>query len=165
MKYTIIDTQLGPLLIAGDAQGLRHVSFQSSNSPLRPQPDWIEDPGICMDAQKQLRAYFAGELKEFDLKLAPQGTAFQKRVWRELEKIPYGEMISYGELAKRIGNAKASRAVGAANGRNPLPVVVPCHRVIGGDGSLTGYAGGVRFKRALLELEGGVSDQKQQNLI
>src|SRR5690606_32489233 len=101
----------------------------------------------------QLGAYFAGELQAFDLPLAPEGTPFQRTVWQALQSIPYGQTISYGELAQEIGRPTASRAVGAANGRNPLPIVIPCHRVIGGNGSLTGYGGGLRFKKALLSLE------------
>jgi methylated-DNA-[protein]-cysteine S-methyltransferase len=102
---------------------------------------------------RQLRAYFAGELKDFDLPLAPKGTEFQQNVWAELCKIPYGETISYGELARRIGNPNASRAVGLANGSNPIPVVIPCHRVIGANGKLTGYGGGLPIKERLLALE------------
>jgi methylated-DNA-[protein]-cysteine S-methyltransferase len=105
-------------------------------------------------AADQLAAYFAGERTDFDLPLSPSGTPFQLSVWRALLSIPYGETISYRELARRIGNAKAVRAVGAANGRNPIPIIVPCHRVIGADGSLTGYGGGLPRKRLLLELEG-----------
>jgi methylated-DNA-[protein]-cysteine S-methyltransferase len=104
-------------------------------------------------AVKQLREYFAGRRAEFDLPLAPEGTEFQRTVWRNLQDIPYGETISYGELAKRVGNPKASRAVGAANGQNPIPIVIPCHRVIGANGKLTGFGGGLPTKEALLALE------------
>jgi methylated-DNA-[protein]-cysteine S-methyltransferase len=109
------------------------------------------------EARRQLEAYFAGELREFDLPLAPEGSEFQLRVWEQLRAIPYGETISYGELARRVGDPAAARAVGLANGRNPLPVIVPCHRVIGADGSLTGFGGGLERKRRLLELEAGVA--------
>ena len=102
---------------------------------------------------QQLRAYFARELETFDLRLAPEGTPFQQSVWNELCGIPYGETISYGELAKRVGNPKASRAVGAANGQNPIPIIIPCHRVIGSDGKLTGFGGGLPIKEKLLALE------------
>ena len=102
---------------------------------------------------RQLDAYFAGQRQQFDLKLAPQGTDFQQRVWQQLRLIPFGETIPYGELAKRIGDPKSSRAVGAANGKNPISIIVPCHRVIGADGTLTGFGGGVETKRTLLELE------------
>ena len=103
---------------------------------------------------RQLQAYFAGELENFDLPLGPQGTPFQQKVWNELCRIPYGQTISYGELAKRIGNPNASRAVGLANGSNPIPILIPCHRVIGSSGKLVGYGGGLELKRRLLELEG-----------
>jgi methylated-DNA-[protein]-cysteine S-methyltransferase len=109
------------------------------------------------EARRQLEAYFAGELRDFDLPLAPEGSEFQLRVWEQLRAIPYGETISYGELARRVGDPAAARAVGLANGRNPLPVIVPCHRVIGADGSLTGFGGGLERKRRLLELEAGVA--------
>ena len=105
------------------------------------------------DAVRQLKAYFAGELENFDLSLSPQGTPFQQKVWSELQKIPYGKTISYGELARRIGNPKASRAVGLANGSNPISIVIPCHRVIGANGKLTGYGGGLPIKEKLLALE------------
>ena len=100
-----------------------------------------------------MRAYFAGDLEDFDLQLAPEGTPFQQSVWKELCTIPYGETISYGELARRIGNPKASRAVGLANGSNPIPIIIPCHRVIGSNGKLTGYGGGLPIKEKLLALE------------
>ena len=120
-------------------------------------PEHRDDTPPLAQARCQLEAYFAGELREFDLPLAPQGTSFQLRVWEELRAIPYGETISYGELARRVGDPGAARAAGLANGRNPLPVLVPCHRVIGADGSLTGFGGGLDRKRALLELEAGVA--------
>ncbi len=109
---------------------------------------------------RQLRAYFAGELTEFDVRLAPRGTEFQLNVWQHLCKIPYGETISYGELARRVGNPRASRAVGLANGSNPIPIIIPCHRVIGSKGNLTGYGGGLLIKEKLLALE-----QKQLRLL
>ncbi|WP_263164329.1 methylated-DNA--[protein]-cysteine S-methyltransferase [Streptomyces sp. SCSIO ZS0520] len=116
-----------------------------------------EDPEPFTEVRAQLAAYFAGELKEFDLPLAATGTAFQQRVWRALLDIPYGETRSYGELATALGNPKASRAVGLANGRNPVSIIVPCHRVIGADGSLTGYGGGIERKRGLLDFERGAA--------
>ncbi len=118
-----------------------------------PKAEWREDATGFHEAIRQLRAYFAGELETFDLLLAPEGTPFQQRVWGELLKIPYGNTTSYGELAKRIGNPKASRAVGLANGSNPIPIVIPCHRVIGSNGKLTGYGGGLPIKEKLLALE------------
>ncbi len=149
-----IDSPVGRLLLAGDGKSLIQVCFQSGPRPLRPADGWIEDAAPFDATISQLAAYFAGERRGFDLPLAPRGTEFQRRVWRALTEIPYGRTISYGELARRIGNASASRAVGLANGANPLPIIVPCHRVIGADGSLTGFGGGLPIKRKLLALEG-----------
>ncbi len=151
--YATLDSPLGPVLVAGDAAGLRHISFLAGTRALEPPAGWARDEAPLAEALRQLRAYFAGVRRAFDLPLAPRGTAFQQRVWRALCEIPYGETISYGELARRIGRPSASRAVGAANGRNPLPIVVPCHRVIGSTGRLTGYAGGLHLKEGLLALE------------
>lgn len=145
LNHTTIDSPVGPLSLAADDQGLRRVAFG-------PGPD-SQTSTILHETVRQLRAYFAGELREFSLPLSPQGTAFQTRVWRELCKIPYGQTISYGELARRIGNPKASRAVGLANGQNPIAIVIPCHRVIGANGKLTGYGGGLAIKERLLALE------------
>jgi methylated-DNA-[protein]-cysteine S-methyltransferase len=155
MKYTWMASPVGRLLLAGDEAGLRSVSFATSHRADVVREDWVEDRVALRDVERQLRDYFAGALREFDLELAPAGTEFQLRVWRELRAIPYGETISYGELAKRVGNVKASRAVGLANGSNPIAIIVPCHRVIGSDGSLTGFGGGLRNKEILLELESG----------
>ena len=153
MKYRYVESPLGPILLAGDDQGLRQVSFAQGTKPVSPDPGWQQDDDLLEEPARQLQAYFAGELQDFDLKLAPQGTPFQVQVWKALGEIPYGETITYGELARRIGRPSASRAVGAANGRNPLPIVLPCHRVIGSNGSLTGYGGGLPIKEALLRLE------------
>jgi methylated-DNA-[protein]-cysteine S-methyltransferase len=153
MYYDYLDTPVGRLLLAVDGQGLRHIDFESGRHPTAIGPEWERGPGALHEARTQLKAYFAGRLTEFDLPLAPQGTAFQQQVWLELLRIPYAATINYGELARRLGDAKASRAVGSANGRNPLPIVVPCHRVIGADGSLTGFGGGLPAKRFLLEHE------------
>ncbi len=117
--------------------------------------DIVEDPERTAEVQRQLAEYFAGERREFDLVLAPQGTDFERAVWKELEKIPFGETRTYGEIAGILGRPGAARAVGRANGANPIPIVVPCHRVIGADGSLTGFGGGLEVKSRLLELEGG----------
>jgi methylated-DNA-[protein]-cysteine S-methyltransferase len=125
-----------------------------------PEPGERGDDGRFADARAQLDAYFAGELQEFDLPLAPAGSAFQRRVWGELAQIPYGETISYGELAGRLGDPKLVRAVGSANGRNPISIVVPCHRVIGADGSLVGYGGGLASKRWLLDHEAVASGRQ-----
>ena len=153
MKYTYMDSPVGRLLLAGDEDSLRLVGFPEGKMVIQPKPDWIESGKTFHQAVRQLRAYFARELRDFDLPLAPDGTPFQRSVWNRLREIPYGETISYGELAKRVGNPKASRAVGMANGCNPLPIVVPCHRVIGSNGKLTGFGGGIAAKRLLLDLE------------
>jgi methylated-DNA-[protein]-cysteine S-methyltransferase len=146
-----IDTPLGTLLAALDADGaLVALDLDASVSRHRELP---QDPERARPVLAQLARWFAGELRAFDLALAPAGTPFQRRVWAELVRIPYGTTISYAELARRIGAPKAVRAVGRANGANPIAIVVPCHRVIGADGTLTGYAGGLDRKRALLALE------------
>jgi len=151
--YTQIASPLGPLLLAGDDSGLRHVIFISEDQPPRPDPTWRKDTASLTETIRQLQAYFAGELETFNLPLATEGTPFQMKVWQALRDIPYGHTISYGELARRIGNPKASRAVGLANGSNPIPIVIPCHRVIGSNGKLTGYGGGLPIKEKLLALE------------
>jgi methylated-DNA-[protein]-cysteine S-methyltransferase len=151
--YTRMDSPVGKLLLAADAQGLRQVSFESSKRAALVQPQWREDDTPFAEVIRQLKAYFSGELKYFDLPLAPAGTEFQLRVWNSLRTIPYGETISYAQLAQKIGNPQAVRAVGLANGCNPIPIIVPCHRVIGSDGSLTGFGGGLANKQKLLALE------------
>jgi methylated-DNA-[protein]-cysteine S-methyltransferase len=153
MKYCYVESPLGPLLLAGTAEGLHVVGFPEGSGHREVEPDWFEDPQPFRTVAAQLGAYFAGERFKFQFPLAPSGTVFQLKVWGALQRIPYGETISYGELASRIGNSKASRAVGAAVGSNPLPIVVPCHRVIGKSGSLTGFGGGLPAKKLLLELE------------
>jgi len=149
-----IDSPVGRLLLAGDGESLSQVYFQSGPRPRPPADDWIADSAPFRLAIGQLGEYFAGERRRFDLPLAPRGSEFQRRVWRALTEIPYGKTVSYGELARRIGKPSAARAVGLANGANPLPIIVPCHRVIGADGSLTGFGGGLPIKRKLLALEG-----------
>ncbi len=145
---------VGELVIAADDEALRFVHFQTGKMAAREEPEWEQaDRGIVKETRKQLEKYFAKKLRDFDLPLGPRGTGFQERVWRELTNIGYGATISYGELAKRIGNAAASRAVGLANGRNPIPIIIPCHRVIGASGKLTGYGGGLPIKETLLALE------------
>jgi len=150
--HTTYQSPVGPLLLMSDGQSLTGLHTDSDKHRPAKRPDWIEKDSAApfAEVKKQLDAYFRGRLTEFDLALAPQGTEFQLRVWRELRGIPYGETISYAELARRIGNSKASRAVGMANSRNPISIIVPCHRVIGADNSLTGYAGGLERKRMLL---------------
>ena len=151
--YTTIESPVGPLLLACDERGLRRVSFENGKRATPLQPDWKLDKEPFSEVIRQLQAYFSGELKEFNVQLAMEGTEFQLRVWNALRAIPYGETISYARLAERIGNPKAVRAVGLANGSNPIPIIVPCHRVIGSDGSLTGFGGGLSTKKRLLELE------------
>jgi len=155
MHYQLLDSPLGPLLIHAADHGLRGIHFVDEKYYPGIGNDWIEDGShsLLFAAAAQLREYFAGQRTTFDLPLDPQGTAFQRNVWQALQQIPYGETLSYGQLARRIGDIKAVRAVGAANGRNPISIVVPCHRVIGADGGLTGYAGGLPRKQALLRLE------------
>jgi methylated-DNA-[protein]-cysteine S-methyltransferase len=152
---TTFESPVGSLLLMSDGTSLS--GLHTDNDKHRPavQSDWIRDDSVAPFAQTiaQLRAYFAGDLTKFDLPLAPQGTEFQMTVWRELCNIAYGETISYAELARRIGRPTASRAVGHSNARNPISIIVPCHRVIGADHSLTGYAGGLDRKRMLLEHE------------
>ncbi len=153
LTYARTDSPVGTLLLARDAAGLRLVSFEAGVHRVRPEKSWRLDERVFADVIGQLQAYFAGELKRFHLQLAPEGTAFQRNVWRALGAVPYGETITYGELAARIGNPRASRAVGAAMGRNPLAIVIPCHRVVGAGGALTGFGGGLDVKAALLALE------------
>jgi methylated-DNA-[protein]-cysteine S-methyltransferase len=140
-------------MLAGTAEGLHFVSFSSGKHAVAVLPDWKDNPAPFRNAVQQLKEYFAGKRRAFDLALIPQGTDFQRAVWQQLRSIPYGETISYRELAERIGKPKAVRAVGAANGSNPIPIIIPCHRVIGNNGSLTGFGGGLPLKRRLLELE------------
>ena len=152
-SYFQIESPVGPLLLVADDSGLRRIEFTNGKRPVRIDQSWRQDGSFFRKCIAQLRAYFAGELQSFNLSLAPEGTAFQQNVWRHLCEIPYGETISYGELARRIGNPNASRAVGLANGTNPIPIVIPCHRVIGSNGKLTGYGGGLPVKEKLLALE------------
>ncbi len=153
VSYTTVESPVGRLLLAADDAGLRHLLFMKGRRAARPDPTWREDREPLEEAIRQLRRYFSGESDGFNLRLAPEGTPFQREVWRRLFDIPYGETISYGELARRIGNPKASRAVGLANGANPIAIVIPCHRVIGSSGELTGYGGGLSIKKTLLALE------------
>ena len=159
MNYTILKSPVGELVIAADREALRFVLFQTGKMAAPAQPEWEEkNSGIVKETACQLDAYFERKLRNFDLPLGPQGTEFQERVWRELVNIGYGATISYGALASRIGNPAASRAVGLANGRNPIPIIIPCHRVIGASGKLTGYGGGLPVKRHLLAIEGSQAE-------
>jgi methylated-DNA-[protein]-cysteine S-methyltransferase len=153
MYYCYIESPIGDLLLAGDADGLSYIGFPKGSMRREPESDWIFNEKPLEDARRQLSEYFAGERRRFDLPLRLSGTEFQVSVLQALQEIPYGETVSYGEIARRIGRPKAVRAVGAANGRNPLPIVVPCHRVIGSTGDLTGFGGGLDTKEALLRLE------------
>ena len=153
MYYCYLTTPIGELLLGGDDAALSLIGFPQGRMRHEPDPDWIHSEQPFAAARRQLTEYFAGERRQFDLPLRLSGTEFQLRVLEELQRIPYGETTSYGDIATRIGRPKAVRAVGAANGRNPLPIVVPCHRVIGSNGSLTGFGGGLGTKQALLRLE------------
>ena len=146
-RYDVVDTPIGPLTLEAGAHGLRAIRFPGG------EPSGDRDPAAVEDAAAQLREYFAGERTAFDLELDLGGTPLQRAVWERLQAIPYGETLTYTELAAALGRPDAVRAVAAAVGRTPVPVVVPCHRVVGRDGSLTGYAGGLERKRALLDLE------------
>jgi len=153
MYYCFLDTPIGELLLAGEDGALSMIGFPKGSMRREPEPDWIFNEKPLADACAQLREYFAGERREFNIPLKLNGTEFQISVLEALQQIPYGETTSYGEIAKRIGRPRAVRAVGAANGRNPIPIVVPCHRVIGSTGDLTGFGGGLDTKEALLRLE------------
>ncbi len=158
--YTDLDSPIGRLRLYGDRRALLAVLFDSDEPPAGvAADDPVEDPhaGALPEAVRQLREYFDGKRCAFDLPLAPHGTPFQQRVWRALARIPYGRTLAYGALARRIGRPGAARAVGMANHHNPLPIIVPCHRVIGADGGLTGYGGGLERKRWLLALEHGTA--------
>ena len=166
MHYCHVPSPVGDLLLAADDEGLRFLSFPTGRSPMRPHSSWQRGSGPLKQAIEQLDAYFAGELTRFDLKLAPQGNPFQLAVWRALLNIPYGQTKSYGEIAREVGDPGASRPVGAANGANPIAIVIPCHRVIGSTGKLTGFGGGIEVKAALLTLEGVLApdDARQPDL-
>jgi len=155
IRYTRIKSPVGPLLLVADDAGLRKIHFENGRDRVAPDSSWKEDDIFFKDTISQLHSYFAGQLKKFDLPLGPEGTPFQLAVWKHLCEIPYGTTTSYGELACRVGNPRASRAVGLANGSNPIPIVIPCHRVIGSNGKLTGYGGGLPIKEKLLALERG----------
>lgn len=154
--YTFMKSPVGELLLIADDAALTHICFdgvRDAGSTIADAQE-SEDHSILHAARKQLEEYFAGRREAFDLPLAPSGTPFQRSVWQSLARIAFGQTQSYGDIARHIGRPKAVRAVGAANGANPLPIVLPCHRVIGGNGSLTGYGGGLDRKRHLLALEG-----------
>jgi methylated-DNA-[protein]-cysteine S-methyltransferase len=156
VSFCTIDSPIGRLTLTSDGTALTGLYMAVASKPLPRTADWVMDPSVTPlpEAVRQLREYFAGERQKFDLPLRMQGTEFQKRVWQQLTTIPFGETWSYGELAKRLDNPSACRAVGLANGKNPIAIIVPCHRVIGADGSLTGFGGGLPRKEWLLAHEG-----------
>lgn len=154
MVYTKLEkSPVGPLLLAASDRGLCQLNFMAGRHLAKPEGDWRSARAPFAEAIRQLKSYFAGELRRFDLPLDLLGTPFQLRVWRRLLEIPYGETVSYGQLARAIGQPEAARAVGLANGANPVAIIVPCHRVIGANGTLTGYGGGLPIKQKLLALE------------
>jgi methylated-DNA-[protein]-cysteine S-methyltransferase len=155
VRYARITTPIGPLVVAECAEGLVEVYFDDGRPRNRVDPSWRPADAQSLAAARQLTEYFAGRRRVFELPLVPRGTPFQRRVWAAVAAIPFGRTTSYGAIADEIGAPTAVRAVGAANGQNPWPIVVPCHRVIGSDGSLTGFGGGLPVKRALLEFERG----------
>lgn len=161
--FSWVASPIGELLITGDGDVLTRLYMQSQKYGCRPPADWRRDDAPFKPAREQLAAYFAGELQSFDLPLAPAGSRFQKTVWQALLDIPYGQTESYGSLARRIGFANGARAVGLANGHNPISIIIPCHRVIGADGSLTGYGGGIERKHWLLTHEAKVVAPEQES--
>jgi methylated-DNA-[protein]-cysteine S-methyltransferase len=161
LLYSTMASPVGELLLVGAPRpdgttALRGLHFADGRRPMAPDPAWSRDDEALAPVRVQLEEYFAGSRTRFDVELDAQGSPFERAVWHALTEIPYGETESYGTLAQRVGRPGAARAVGLANGRNPVAVIVPCHRVIGADGSLTGYGGGLERKRTLLELEAGV---------
>ena len=156
---TTVASPIGDLLLAGDGRRLHRINLPGGKWP---EPDAIDDDSIFDEVKVQLEEYWNGSRKDFDLDLFPQGTDFRMRVWSALLDIPYGKTVGYGELARKLGRPKAARAVGAACGANPLPIVIPCHRVIGASGTLTGFGGGLDMKQQLLALEGWKLDRKER---
>ena len=152
-QYCYYQSPIGTLLLVGTDGVLEELHFPNTLEQIKIADSWQCNEECFKEALHQLAEYFAGSRQQFDLKIDPKGTVFQKSVWQELRRIPFGKTASYGEIAERIGNSKACRAVGLANAKNPLPIIVPCHRVIGKDGSLTGFGGGLEIKKQLLDLE------------
>ena len=157
LRYCHHDSPVGPLLLAGDGTALRLLSFPSGHKAVAPQEGWQPDPTAFDAVRHQLDAYFCGDLRAFSVPLDIHGTEFQKKIWALLAAIPYAETRSYGEIARTLGTPGASRAVGAANGANPLPIILPCHRVIGRSGALTGFGGGLSTKTWLLQHEASMA--------
>lgn len=154
--YTHLESPIGKLLLAGTDSTLQWVGFPTGKQLKTPETHWVESDSPFQAVIQQLLDYFDGTRQTFALPLGAQGTPFQKKVWQALLEIPYGKTVTYGEIAQKIGQPKASRAVGAANGQNPIPIIIPCHRVIGKSGDLTGFGGGLALKEKLLSLEQGV---------
>lgn len=155
--YFYYDSPIGRMLLVGTQGVLEELYFPNSTEKKQVPPEWIEDKAVFEEALRQLNEYFAGERQEFSLQLAPAGTPFQQQVWQELRKIPFGETACYQTIAERLGKPRACRAVGMANGKNPLPIIIPCHRIIGKNGKLTGFGGGLAVKQQLLDLERGLA--------
>jgi methylated-DNA-[protein]-cysteine S-methyltransferase len=153
MYYSYMDSPIGPLLLAGSRHALKVIGFSRGHKARDAGPDWERLDEPFQRVRQQLEQYFAGERRTFDVPLAPDGTDFQRAVWHALTTIPYGTTCAYSDIAQRVDHPRAVRAVGAANGANPIPIIIPCHRVIGLDGSLTGFGGGIETKRWLLDLE------------
>jgi methylated-DNA-[protein]-cysteine S-methyltransferase len=156
MLYSTIPSPIDELLVLSDGHALQGLYMQAGRKPLKIDPRWRRDDTAFTEVSSQLDEYLDGRRRGFELPFALKGNPFELRVWSALCEIPYGETASYGEIARALGEPRAARAVGAANGRNPIAVIVPCHRVIGADGTLTGYGGGLERKRLLLDLESGV---------
>ena len=157
--YTLAEFPVGDLLLAGDGQALTRIEFHGGRTKKLPLHEWTRTATPFKEALRQLQAYFAGKLRKFELPLNPQGTEFQQSAWRALLDIPYGETRSYADVTRAIDRPKAVRAVGAANGQNPISIVIPCHRVVGSNGHLTGFGGGLDVKQQLLTLEGSLSQR------
>lgn len=162
--YCYTDSPFGKLLLVGDFQGLSHVNFQDGSAPMLPEAEWRKDAAFFVNAIVQLKEYFAGERVRFSLRLNPKGSDFQRQVLEVVSRIPYGETSSYGDIARMVGKPKAARAVGTCNRTNPIPIMIPCHRVVGSNGKLTGFSGGVEFKRWLLDLEAGMHEAVDEAL-
>ncbi|MDP6164697.1 MAG: methylated-DNA--[protein]-cysteine S-methyltransferase [Gammaproteobacteria bacterium] len=165
LSYTYITTPVGQLLLAGQGDVVHYVGFPQDKIVRQLPSAWRRDDTVLPSCQRQLGEYFAGQRRTFDLVLNPQGTDFQKLVWQQLQSIAFGRVCSYQDLAIAIDRPKAARAVGAANGKNPIAVIIPCHRVVGANGTLTGFSGGLDVKQQLLELEGIIIDGERQRAL
>lgn len=163
LYYDIYPSPLGDLLIIAQEFALREIIFQTKEQVHTINSEWIQGSELIEQTQDELKAYFAGHLKQFSIQVNPHGTPFQKQIWKEVLSIPHGQVCSYQDVANRIHNSSACRAVGRANSQNPIPIIIPCHRVVGKNGKLTGYAGGLDRKQTLLELEGiNIEDDPNQ---